>query len=253
MIKGILFDIGGVLYVANEPIPGAREIIQELRENYQMRFLTNTTRKPPAKVYQKLKSLGFDIKESELFTALGAAKKVVEKADAKALTILTDEAEEFFGQLCGFDTKSKFVVVGDAGENFNYERLNSAFRALINGATLIAAAKNRYFKDSDGELSMDAGGFVEALEYASGVKAKVIGKPSKEFFELAVESMNLNPEEVLMVGDDIESDILGAQNANIKAVLVKSGKFRESDLKKGIKPDFVIESVSNLKDVLEKF
>ncbi len=251
-IKGILFDIGGVLYVGDAPIDGARELILELKKDYKLRFLTNTTRKPPKMLYQKLKSMGFEIEADEIFTALEAAKRVVQNANAKAVTILTEEAEKFFGEFHCINTKSEFVVVGDAGENFNYTRLNRAFRTLINGATLIAAAKNRYFKDSDGELSMDAGGFVRALEYASGVEAKVVGKPSREFFDLVVESMGLENKDVIMVGDDIESDIAGAIAAGIKTVLVKSGKFREEDLQKEIKPDFIIETVANLREVLSQ-
>jgi len=251
-IKGILFDIGGVLYVGDKVVEGARELISELEKEYKIRFLTNTTRKPPKMVYDKLRNMGFEIKEHQLFTALEVAKKIVEKENSKAVTILTEEAEKYFGKFHCIDTRSKFVVVGDAGENFNYTRLNRAFRTLINGAELIAVAKNRYFKDSDGELSMDAGGFVKALEYASGVEAKVVGKPSKEFFELAIESMGLKSDEVLMVGDDIESDIAGAKNAKIEAVLVKTGKFREEDLNKGIKPDFVIDNVTHLREILRQ-
>jgi len=142
-------------------------------------------------------------------------------------------------------------VVGDAGENFNYPRLNRAFRTLVNGAKLIAAAKNRYFKDADGELSMDAGGFVTALEYAAGVEATVVGKPSPEFFHQALHSMGLKPEEVIMVGDDIESDIAGAQAAGLRAVMVRTGKFRPADLEGAIFPDEVIDSVAELPQLLE--
>jgi HAD superfamily hydrolase (TIGR01458 family) len=128
--------------------------------------------------------------------------------------------------------------------------MNAAFRALNNGAELIAAAKNRYFKDQDGVLSMDAGGFIAALEFATGKEVKIIGKPSETFFHLAVDSMGLEPDEVLMVGDDIEADIKGAQDAGLKAALVKTGKFQPSDLKRGIVPDFVLEDVNGLNLIL---
>ncbi len=250
-VKGILFDIGGVLYVGSEPIPGARELIASLQGRVKMRFLTNSTRRPPHVIYEKLKQMGFEVEPEQLFTALAAARRIVEEAGGRAVTILTEEAEKYFGSLHCIDTTSPFVVVGDAGENFNYPRLNRAFRTLIHGARLIAAAENRYFKDSDGELSMDAGGFVRALEYAADVKAEVVGKPSREFFHQALASMGVRPEEAIMVGDDIESDIAGAQNAGLRAVLVRTGKFRPEDLERAVFPDEVIDSVADLAKLLE--
>lgn len=138
------------------------------------------------------------------------------------------------------------MVVGDAQDNFSYKNLNSAFRTLLNGAQLLAVANNRYFKDDDNEMSMDAGGFVSALEYASGVKAQIIGKPSTEFYKLAAAALNAQPNECVMIGDDIESDIEGAQKAGMFSILVKTGKFSETDLEKGIIPDKVFESISEI-------
>jgi Predicted sugar phosphatases of the HAD superfamily len=106
------------------------------------------------------------------------------------------------------------------------------------------------FSDEDEKLSLDAGPFVKALEYASGKTATVIGKPSAEFFGLVLEHLGVKPEDALMVGDDIEFDILGAQKVGMKACLVKTGKFRESDLEKGIKPDLLLENVNELPKAL---
>lgn len=249
-IKGILFDIGGVLYVGDSVVDGAVEAISKLQKNYEIRFITNTTRKPPQYIFNRLKEMGFDIKEQQLFTPLAMAKSIISKSNAKAVTILTKESEEYFNDLHSTDTSSEFVLVGDAGENFEYNRMNIAFRTLVNGAKLIALAQNKYFQDSDGKLSMDAGGFVKALEYASNVEAEVIGKPSKRFFYEAIESMGLSIDEVVMVGDDIESDIAGAQNAGIRAIMVKTGKYRPQDLEGAIFPDEVIDSIAQLPNLL---
>jgi len=251
MIKGIICDIGGVLYETNRPIDGAVEAIKELKKRYQIRFATNTTRRAPCTIISRLTKMGFNIQESELFTALAAAKSLIEKERGKAYALLTQDASDFFGDIQSRND-ANFVVVGDAAENFNYARLNRAFRILQNGAKLIAAAKNRYFKDSDGELSLDAGPFVTALEYASQQKATIVGKPSATFFRLALESMDLEPHEVVMVGDDIESDIAGAQALGMKAILVRTGKFKYTDLDKPIYPDEVIDSITDLPEVIQK-
>ena len=246
-IKGLLLDIDGVLYVGDEPIPGAVETLKELREKFQVRFITNTTRKPKSKVVEKLRAMGFEVYEDEVFTALAATADFLRRRKAKAYFLLTDEAMKEVEDLIG--EPPDYVVVGDAHTNFTYESLNRAFRYLMEGAGLITAAKNRYFKDKDGKLSLDAGPFVKALEFASGKRAKVIGKPSREFFLSAVRSMGLLPEECAVVGDDIEADVLGGMKAGLYGILVKTGKFREEDLKKG-EPDLVIESVVYLPDAL---
>ncbi len=243
-IQGLLFDIGGVLYVANSSIKGAEATIEKLRISFPMRFLTNSTRRTPVSIMHKLIKMGFSVEEKELFTALDATKAYIMSQNGSAYTVLTDEADGFFSDLCS-DTPD-FVVVGDAHTNFEYNRLNHAFRHLLNGSELIAAAKNRYFKDEDGILSLDAGGFIQALEFAADVEAKIMGKPSKEFFHLAVKSMGLKPQNVLMIGDDILSDIQGAQDAGLKTALVRTGKFQLSDLDKGIIPDLILEDITEL-------
>lgn len=243
-IKGILFDIGGVLYTGTEVTAGAPETIITLQRRYPVRFLTNTTRRIPASILDKLRNFGFHLSEAELFTALSATKAFLEREHASVLPVMTDEAAAWFEAFRS--AQPDYVVVGDAHTNFDYAHLNSAFRALHQGAKLIAAAKNRYFKDDDGALSMDAGGFVAALEYASGKTAQIIGKPSRTFFHLAVASMQLSPEEVLMVGDDIEADIKGAQDAGLRTALVQTGKHTPDDLRKGIRPDLILHDVTDL-------
>ncbi len=247
-IKGLLFDIGGVLYSGDTPIGEAVATIALLQKDFPMRFLTNSTRATPKTIYAKLQKMGFAIKQESLFTALDASKKYVMQKGGSVFTVLSDEASTYFEEL-----RSKtpdFVLVGDAHLNFCYETLNEAFRHLQNGAKLLAAAKNRYFQDSDGKLSLDAGGFIAALEFATAQEAKLIGKPNKEFFHLACASMGLDPSEVLMIGDDIESDIKGAQDALLRAALVKTGKFQPADLEKGIRPDFILPSVDALPTLL---
>ena len=135
-----------------------------------------------------------------------------------------------------------YVLVGDLGEGFTYGRLNEAFRFLVQGAELLALQKNRYWS-TGGSLSLDAGPFVTALEYAAGKRARVVGKPEKCFFELALQEMELEPGEVAMVGDDPESDVAGAKSAGIFGVQVKTGKYRAGDEEKA---DLAVESFARL-------
>ena len=245
MIKGILLDIGGVLYEGNKIINGAIESLEKLKKHYKIRFLSNTSRISPNTLYKKLKNMGFNINENEIFTALKDAKMFLENENSNAFVIATDEAKEYFKNLKG---KIKYVLICDAYKNFTYDNLNKAFRYLEEGCGFIATNKNRYFKDTD-ELSLDAGGFVKCLEFASEKEAKILGKPNCNFFSLAIKDMNLNKNEVIMVGDDITSDIIGAKACFLKTVLVKTGKFKESDLLKS-KPDFLINSIAELPELI---
>jgi HAD superfamily hydrolase (TIGR01458 family) len=120
------------------------------------------------------------------------------------------------------------VVMGDAGPYFTFERLNAAFRLLMDGLPLIAMARNRYFKEADG-LTLDLGAFVAALEFAAGVRAEIVGKPAAAFFHGALAELGVAPAEAVLIGDDVADDIGGAQDAGIAGILVRTGKYRAGD------------------------
>ena len=243
-IKAVLCDIGGVLYVGDVPIEGAIEAVRHLKQHYPIRFLTNTTQKTSAQVVDKLQELGFKIDANEVLTALDVTKMFLQSKKSTAKFLLTDDALAFFEDMKEYP--QKYVVVGDAQDNFSYANLNAAFRVLNSGAELVAIAKNKYFKDADNELSMDAGCFVSALEYASSKESLLIGKPSKAFYHMACADMDVKPSACVMIGDDIEGDIQGAQKAGLNAILVQTGKFALKDLELGITPQKVIASIADL-------
>jgi Haloacid dehalogenase-like hydrolase len=165
-VKGLLVDLDGTLYVGDEPIEGAREAIARLKSSgLMLRYVSNTTRKPRRAVREHLRSLGFDVEEAEIFAPARAAAGLI---GGKTCFPLVDESllEDLAGVTLSEDHPD-YVLVGDLGEGFTYDRLNAAFRFLMDGAQLIALQKNRYWRKEDG-LSLDAGPFVAALEYASG-------------------------------------------------------------------------------------
>ena len=249
-IKGFLIDLDGVVYQDNKLIEGARDAIEYLKKNkIPFRFLTNTTTKTTAHINEKLQAFGINVPENVIFSALSAAKKFIERKKYKnVFLMLPHKANSAFRQ--NFDETKNIdaVLIGDMGELFTYELLNRAFTYLLQGADLIAAHKNKYWKDAE-KLKLDAGGFVTLLEYAADTQAFLIGKPNADFFKSAIDDMNLKPQDVLMVGDDIMSDIVGAQNCGVKTAHVKTGKFRTTDLKnKYVKPDYVIDSIRNIID-----
>jgi len=229
MIRGVLLDLAGVIYDGDHALPGAIDAVGRLhQEGLKLRFVTNTTRSTKQKLLTRLAKLGLDISTDELFTPGQAARDwLTAHESSPVLVVHPNLAQEFDGLPA---REKRAVVVGDAGNAFDYTHLNRAFRALIDGAELIALAKNRTFKDEDGRLSLDAGAFVTALEYASGKTATVLGKPSPDFFAAALSSMDCPLEDAVMVGDDAEADVAGALRAGLaEALLVRTGKYREGD------------------------
>lgn len=229
MIRGVLLDLAGVIYEGDSALPGAVDAVARLHEaGLPMRFVTNTTRSPKATLLERLSALGLDIDDSELFTPGQAARDWLGRHDCSPVLLVHPNLECEFEGLA--ERPNRAVVVGDAGQAFDYARMNGAFRALIGGAQLIALAKNRAFKDDDGKLSLDAGAFVTALEFASGEDALVLGKPSPAFFAAALASMDCPADTAVMIGDDAEADVAGSLRAGVsRALLVKTGKYREGD------------------------
>jgi HAD superfamily hydrolase (TIGR01458 family) len=249
MIRAVLLDLAGVIYEGEKALPGALDAIDRLRHaGLSLRFVTNTTRMTKGMVLQRLSRLGLDLTENELFTPAQAVRKWLARNDCSpSLLVHPDLAAEFEGIPIG---ANRAVVVGDAGEAFDYASLNRAFRELNDGAQLIALAKNRSFKDTDGLLSLDAGAFVTALEFASQRTALVFGKPAPGFFEAALISMECPPKHAVMVGDDAEADVAGALRAGLGgAVLVRTGKYRPGDEERFDPPPTVtVESLSAAAD-----
>lgn len=250
--KAVLLDIDGVLYVEEAVIPGAVEAVTRLRElGLPLRFVTNTTSRPRRAIVERLRRLGFPLEDAEVVTParLAVARCVAQRHERVAL-LMNDAVKEDFAGLTEADADVDAVIVGDLGPGFTYERLNHAFRLIMDGGELIALQKNRFWLTSEG-LALDAGPFVAALEYATTRRAFVVGKPSGDFFAAVLDELGAAPEDAAMVGDDIESDIGGALAAGLAAILVRTGKYREEVVRaSGIEPTLVLDSIADVPGAL---
>lgn len=247
-IKGILFDLDGVLYVGSRAIEGAAEAVGKIRASgMPCRFVTNTSTLSLASLQQKINALGFSISADEIISAPQATILYLKhQHNPVCRLLLADDVKKDFKELRQSDTDANYIVIGDIGDAWSYALLNEVFNCLMHGAKLIAIHKNRFWQTELG-LQMDIGGFIDGLEYASGVKAMIIGKPSLDFFKIALDDMGLNPDEVAIIGDDIDVDVGGGQQAGLKGILVKTGKYRQSYAEAStIKPDLLIDSIADL-------
>lgn len=251
-IEGLLLDLSGVLYVQDEAVPGAADALAKLRDGgIPLRLVTNTTMRPRRTILERLERLGIEAEPSELLTPATLAVRRCEEAGYESVSLVVlDELREDLEGLEEGEGSVDAVIVGDLGEGWDYGVLNRAFRQLMDGAELIALQKNRYWETAEG-LSLDAGPFVSALEYATGREAEVVGKPSDSFFELALSELGVRADRAAMVGDDVEADVGGAMDAGLAGILVRTGKYREDLVRKsGIEPTATVDSIADVPDLL---
>ncbi len=247
-LRGVLLDLEGVLYQDGRPIDGAIGAVAALRDReIAVRFLTNTTTRPRGDIRASMHAMGFDAALDDIFSPAMAARRFLTSAGVTRIHLAAPRglAEDFEGFTLVEDDPEA-VVIGDLHSDFSWRCVNRLYGMLRGGARLVALHKNRYCRREDG-LALDLGPFVVALEYAAAVEADIMGKPSPAFFAMALASLGLDAGDVVMVGDDIEADIGGAQGAGLRAVQVETGKYSARDLGHGrITPDGRIPSVAGL-------
>lgn len=247
-IRGLLIDLDGVLYVADTPVPGAKETIARLAaEDVPRRYLTNTTTRTAASVLEKLQHMGFEVHAGEVFSPITATVQFLKNQGTPSIhPVVRDSVLQEFADFPVEETHPDYVVIGDIGAAWSYPLINKIFAQLHAGAGLIAMHKNKFFQGEDG-LQVDIGAFVAGLEYVSGKQAHVIGKPSRSFFDLALQSLQLPAATVAMIGDDIETDVGGGKEAGMKGVLVRTGKYRKGCEKNAVhQPDCIMDSLGEL-------
>jgi HAD superfamily hydrolase (TIGR01458 family) len=258
-MAAILLDIDGVLHVSGEAVPGGAEAVRELRDDgHRLRFVTNNTTRARKGLADDLRGLGIDLEDDELATTPLAAAGLL--AGQRVLALTMEAVRDDLAERVELVDRDADVVLlggadesGESGQVFAYENLNRAFAELEAGARLVCLHRNRWWQTSRGPM-LDAGAFVAGLEYAAGVEAEVVGKPSRAYFEAALAELGASADEAVMVGDDVESDVGGAKAAGLRGVLVRTGKFREETLASADpQPDGVVESIAGLPGYLREW
>lgn len=245
----LLIDFDGVLKIDDLPAPGIKEFLDYIRKNnITSCVLSNSTLRTGELITEFFSSHNIELQIPAL-TAFDATVNFVKKRFTRIAVYCRDSLIHHFSEILDY-TDPEAVVVGDIGEKWNYRTMNEIFRYVYSGKELIAMHKNKFWKP-EGELVLDAGSFISAIEYATGTRAVVIGKPSPHYFHLSLESMGKNiTDNFIMVGDDIENDIEGAQNSGGKGILIYTGKTAYPYSHKKIKPDFEVKSLIELTELL---
>jgi HAD superfamily hydrolase (TIGR01458 family) len=249
-IDGLLLDIDGVLAVSWEPLPGAVDALKALREDgVAFRLITNTTTKTRSDLAGTLRDAGFDVADDDVVTAVVATAQHLRSAHPDAgVFVLSDgnaTADLEGVRLVDVD-EADVVVVGGACDDFTYPTMNRIFRRLMDGAPLVGMHRNLFWKTSEG-WELDGGAYIAGLEEAAQTRATICGKPELTYFEAALAMLGVDAAHAAMVGDDVVSDVLGAQAAGLTGVLVRTGKYREGDEdRQDGRPDHVLASFADV-------
>ena len=266
MPAGFLFDLEGTIYQGDVLLPGAREAVAGLAERgIPTGFVTNTTSRSRAMLVARLAVLGIVVRPEQFTTAPRAALRIAEQRGwTRICPLLPSAALEdlaplvFRGGVADMDDglstpegapAPDAIILGDLGARWSFSLLQEAFTYIQQGSTLIACSRDRFYRQAHG-LVLDAGPFVAALEYATGATALLAGKPSAAIFEAAAESLGVPLEarqEVVMIGDDLRTDVAGAREAGLTAWAVRTGKFADDDIDRfGVRPDRILTDLREL-------
>lgn len=250
---GLLVDLDGVVYERGSAVAGAPETVAWLRESGMPHlFVTNTTSRPRRAIVERLAGFGIAVSAEEILTPPVAAAGWLAEHGARRLAAFVPaqtrgEFADFELAAPGATEAVDAVVIGDYGEGWSFAELNRAFRLLMRTPQpqLVALGMTRYWQAPDG-LRLDTAPFVTALAEAASAEPVVLGKPAPAFFAAALERLGVASGRAWMIGDDLRADVEGAQRFGLGGILVRTGKFRPTDLAQGVEPDLVLDSIADL-------
>ena len=250
MTCGYLIDMDGVIYRGSTVIAGADRFINSLVErNVPFTFLTNNSQRTRRDMAMKLRRMGFNVGDKHVFTCAMATARYLarQKPDGTAFVIGEGGLLNALHQH-GFaivDKDPDFVVVGE-GRTFNAEMMEQAVNLILDGARLIATNLDPNCPTHNGTRP-GCGAIVALLEAATGAKAFSVGKPSPIMMRGARKEIGLTAAQTIMIGDTMETDILGGVQLGYRSILVLSGGTRREDLRHfAYQPDRVVESIADL-------
>ncbi len=255
--RAVLLDIDGVLTQSWRPLPGAVGAVTALRAaGHPVALVTNTTSRTRDWIASALAEAGFPVQPGDVLTApvITAGYLARHHPGARCALLSSGDTATDLDELTLIGDRDPeppdVVILGGAGPEFSYAALNRVFGFLQDGARLVAMSRGLFWRTDEG-LQLDTGAFLAGLEQAAGAEAEVTGKPSAAFFATALDAVGAPARRAVMVGDDVESDVLAAQAAGITGVLVRTGKYLAEAVQRAPgTPDHTIDSVADLPDLL---
>lgn len=255
-MRGYLLDMDGVIYRGMMPIPGAMEFVNQLREtNTPFIFLTNNSQRTARDVAIKLRRMGFLVEDEHIFTcAMATAQFLAHQKPGGTAYVIGEGGLLNALHAHGYgivESDADYVVVGE-GRTITFEMIESAVNNVLKGSKLVSTNPDPNCPTQHG-MRPGCGAITAMIEKATGVEAFSVGKPSPIMMRAARKALGLTASETVMVGDTMETDILGGVQMGYETVLVLTGGSNSSDLKRyAYQPDFVVDSIADLLSFREK-
>lgn len=246
--KPLLIDFDGVIKIGNEIAPDTKIFFDFIKtNNIPACILSNSTLRTAELMKDYFKQKGLEI-TIPAFTAFDVTLEFVKQKYTKVKVYCRDYLLHHFEGI-NTEINPQAVVIGDIGNRWNYETMNEIFNYVINGADIIAMHKNKFWMP-EGKLTLDAGAFISAIEFATDKQAIVIGKPSPLYFKTALKQLGFPTDsDFFIIGDDLENDVLAAQKIRGKGILILTGKTKIEDVRNE-KPDFIVNSLTEIISLL---
>jgi inorganic pyrophosphatase len=225
--QALLVDIDGTLLWRGAFIDGVLALLHTLkRQGVAIRYITNGTSTPPAVMVARLATMGLALTPEEYFNPIRAAQLYFATHHQLSYYVAAaPEIQTLFDQSRWNATNPDCVVLGDLRASCSYDELDRIFRFVNGGSRLLSTSYSPYFYNATGIKQLDTGAFTRLFEAALGLKAELLGKPAPLYYEMVLATLAVDKQQCLAVGDDIDTDILGAQQCGIAAVLVQTGKY----------------------------
>lgn len=276
---GVLFDIDGVLTTSWQPIPGAADVLQLLDQHrIACSYLTNTTTRTCQQIAAALSAVGLQVPHDSILTAVVLTADYVRTHYPDARCFLVNNGD-ISDDMAGINIitvpgisdpaglahpaittshraeKPDVIVLGGAGPQYSHHTLSQVYEWMTQDIPVVAMHRNTLWATSGGML-IDIGMYLLGMEQVSGRQATAVGKPSPTGFLAAAARLGVKPEDMCMIGDDLNNDVLAAQAVGMTGVLVRTGKFRQDTLdrwaadKFAMQPNHIIDSVADLPTLL---
>ena len=257
-VRTFVFDLDGVVYRGNQPLPGAVDTIENLRRlGHQVYFFTNNSSKTRLEYVEKLTGMGITTDVDHIMTASYATALYLVEQGARGKSVYMIGGEGVREALVSVGMRiipdpnverPDYVVVG-IDHDFNFRKLADAQWAILNGATFIGTNPDLTFPCEDGRITPGNGALLAAIQAATGVEPIVIGKPETPAMHEILELAHATPEDTIVVGDRLDTDILAGRRIGACTILVLTGIAKESDLQSvsdDMKPDIVVGTLPEL-------
>lgn len=248
--KAIVIDLDGSVYHGDKLIAGADKAISSLNKSCTLLFLTNNSTSSREDFARKLENFGISCRKDQIISSGYASAKYIKQhygSSSRVYVIgefgLKNELREQGIQICEEDCN--IVLVG-LDREFSYKKMSIALNFLLKGAVFIATNTDPFLIRNEAIIP-GSGALVTSLETASGKKAIVTGKPSAFISDIILKDLRVKPEEILIVGDNLETDILIGFKGGMRTALVLTGVSKMSDIDKlKIHPDYIFESIVDI-------